>query len=138
MKMARFAMIACAVMLVGLPAFAQEQSSNPKDAYYKSVPIVKIWAHQLGYKVQFFNSKSSVSTFYVPITWFDKGPLSRAEIIYGNDNSYPYFTVVWVDGKFDHIRLYVLDDYHSQTWGILETATDISPSFNVEDIPREF
>jgi hypothetical protein len=138
MKMARFAIVACIVMLIGIPAFAQEQSPNANDAYYKTVPILKIWAHQLGYMVQFFNSKSQVSSFYVPSSWFGKGQQSRAEIVYGNDRSYPYFTVVWVDGKFDHVTLYVRNDYGALSWGILETATDISSRFNVEEVPREF
>jgi hypothetical protein len=138
MKMARIAIVVCAVLLAGLPAFAQDQTGNSKDAYYKSVSITKIWTDQLGYIVQFFNSKSQVSTFYVPLTWFNKGPDSKAEIIYGNESSYPYFTVVWVDGKFDHIRLYVLNDFHSLTWGVSSGAVDYTSKFNVEDVPREF
>jgi hypothetical protein len=138
MKKARFAIVVCAMLLAGLPALAQDQSGSPKDAYYKAVPITKIWMNEFGYIVQFFNSKSHISTIYVPLTWFNKGPASKAEINYGNQPGYPYFVVVWVDGKFDHIRLFVLNDYHSQTWGVWEGVGDISSRFNVEDVPLEF
>jgi len=138
MKKARFAIILCAVLLAGLPAFAQNQSGNPKDAYYKSVPIAKIWTDSLGYIVQFFNSKSQISTIYVPLTWFHNGPASKADMVYGNEPGYPYFAVYWVDGKFDHISLFVLSDYNSPTWGVWEGSGDNSAKFNVDDVPREF
>ena len=125
------------VLLASLPAFSQAQN-YPKDAYVKSVHIVKIWAHQLGYKVQFFSSKSRVSDIYVPLTWFNKGIESKADIVYGNSAELPYFTIVWVDGKFDHITLYVWQDYRDLSWGVLGGAGDLTSQFNVEDVPREF
>ena len=125
------------MLLASLPSFSQALS-YPKDAYIKSVHIQKIWTHQLGYKVQFFSSKSKPSEFYVPLTWFNKGVDSKAKIVFGNTAEYPYFTVVWVDGKFDHITLYVQQDYRDLTWGELSGAGDLSSQFNVEDVPKEF
>jgi hypothetical protein len=125
------------ILLASLPAFSQAQN-YPKDAYLKSVPILKVWVHPLGYMVQFFNSKSQVSELYVPLSWFNKGSLSKADLIYGNEKGFPYFTIYWVDGAFDHIALYVLPDFRSLTWGVLSTAEDFTDKFNVQDVPKEF
>ncbi len=127
--------------LAGLPSFAQDQSqsnTNPKDAYYKTIPIIKIWMAQEGYLVQFWNSHSQVADIYVPIDWFNKGTDSKADIVYGNEPGYPYCSIFWVDGKFDHIVLYVLDNYHSPTWGVLEPGSDQASKFNIQEVSKEF
>jgi hypothetical protein len=88
--------------------------------------------------LQFYTSKSQVGEIYVPLTWFNKGIDSKAEIVYGNERSYPYASIFWVDGKFDHIKIYALNYYESPTWGVLETVTDRTAKFNVEEVPKEF
>jgi len=137
MKKAGIILAAALLTLASLPAFSQAQA-YPKDAYYKVVPIIKIWSHQLGYKLQFWSSKSTVYDIYVPISWFNKGTESKADIYYGNDKQYPYFVIFWVDGKFDHIAIYALNDYHSLTWDVLESANDLTSQFNVQDVPLNF
>jgi hypothetical protein len=94
--------------------------------------------HQLGYMVQFWTSKSQIAEIYIPLTWFNQGPNSKADIIYGNEPGYPRLVIFWVDGKFDHINLYVLDSYNSLTWGVLSQATDLTSKFDVQDVPKEF
>ncbi len=134
------ALIAAAVgllLLASLPVFAQSQT-YAKDAYVKMVPLVKVWVHPLGYVAQFFNSKSQVSSIYVPLTWFNKGVESKAELVYGNEPGFPYATIYWVDGKFDHITLYVLNYFSSPTWGVMEAVTDRTSQFNVQDVPLQF
>ena len=130
--------IAIALLLVGIPLFAQESSGAAKDAFCKTVPLVKVWIHQLGYVLQFWNSHSRVQEIYVPLSWFNQGVASKADILYGNDRSYPYCSIFWVDGKFDHIRLYVFDDYNNASWGVLEATSDMDKLFDVQDIPKEF
>lgn len=115
-----------------------QAATYPKDAYVKSVHIEKIWTSSLGYKVQFFNSKSHMSDIYVPLTWFNKGVDSKADIVYGSTAEFPYFTIVWVDGKFDHITLYARQDYRDLTWGELGGSQDLTAQFNVDDVPKEF
>jgi hypothetical protein len=137
MKKAGILLAAAFLMLASLPAFSQAQP-YPKDAYYKVVPIAKIWSHQLGYRIQFWSSKSTMNEIFVPITWFNKGTESKADIYYGNDKQYPYFAIFWVDGKFDHIAIYALDDYHSLSWGVYEPAADPTSQFNVQDVPLNF
>src|SRR5271157_3786515 len=122
MKRAGMVLAAGLLLMSSLPSFAQQASSssntNPKDAYYKVIPVVKVWMHQLGYMVQFWTSKSTIGEIFIPITWFNQGPNSKADIIYGNEPAYPYLSIVWVDGKFDHVKLYVLDSYDSTSWGV--------------------
>jgi hypothetical protein len=128
---------AALVLLASLPAFSQAQN-YPKDAYVKTIHIVKIWTSSEGYKVQFFNSHSHISDIYVPLSWFNKGVNSRAEIVYGVTAEYPYITIVWVEGKFDHVTLHVLQDYNDLSWGELRGAADDSALFKVEEVPKEF
>ena len=150
MKKAIILFAAGFVLLASLPAFSQaatqpqapaQPQGTPgyaKDAYFKNIPLLKVWLHPLGYKLQFFNSNSGVSDIYVPLTWFNKGSLSKANIVYGNEPGFPYCTIVWVDGAFDHITLYVFSDLTSQTWGELRVPGDLSAQFNVQEPPKEF
>jgi hypothetical protein len=139
MKKALIAAAVTLLLLAGLPLFAQTQTSdNQPQAYYKTIPIMKIWLHPLGYLIQYFNSKQQVAQIYVPLTWFNKGINSKAEILYGNEKDYPYCTIYWVDGKFDHIRIFALTNFESGTWGVLELATDRTKQFDIQDVPREF
>ncbi|MGO9307534.1 MAG: hypothetical protein ACLQDL_00750 [Spirochaetia bacterium] len=159
MKRAGIILAACLLLISGLPLFAQASAGTttgttagttasatagsstnptPKDAYYKSIPLIKVWAHQLGYMVQFWTSKSQVASIYIPLTWFNLGPNSKADIIYGNEPTYPRLVIFWVDGKFDHVNLYVLDNFDSLTWGVLNQAGDYTTQFNVEEVPKDF
>ena len=134
-------LIAMVVLLAGsIPSFAQQtdtSSQYPKDVYCKVVPLMKVWTHALGYVVQFFNSKQKVEDVYLPLTWFNNGINSKGEIVYGLEPSYPYMAIFWADGKFDHVTLYVIADDNSKTNGALANV-DLSSSFNVQEIPRDF
>jgi hypothetical protein len=138
MKKALVLLAAGIFLLACLPVFSQAQSADPTDVYVKTVHIVKIWMHQLGYKIQFFNSHSRVADIYVPLAWFNKGRESKADLVYGRGAEYPYFSIYWVDNKFDHIMIYATDNYHDTSWGVYEPSTDVSKQFDVQDIPKEF
>jgi hypothetical protein len=139
MKRAVIILAAGLFLLACLPAFSQAaENKYPTDVYVKTVHIVKIWMHPLGYMIQFWTSHSRVGEVYVPVTWFNKGPDSKADIVYAQDSAYPYFSIFWADGKFDHVTIHALSDYRSPTWGVLETATDRSSQFSVEEMPKDF
>jgi hypothetical protein len=126
--------IACALLLMlALAAFGQEQ---PK-VYVKSVPILKIMSHPEGYKVLYLKSDMKVAELYLPYRWFTQAG-GKAEIVFGNDPSYPYFSVFYVDGKFDHIRLYVIENIQDPTWGILRLTEASYSDFNVESLNIEY
>ena len=49
--------------------------------------------------------------------------------MFGDDPSFPYFSVFYRDGKFDFIRLYVIDDVRDVTWGILRKTEASNAAF---------
>jgi hypothetical protein len=157
MKRAGLLVAAVLLLMMGVPLFAQQAgtapaantatagtattdaaSNYPKDVYYKVVSLLKVWTGQLGYMVQFFNSKYQVVNVYIPMAWFNNGPTSKADIIYGREAAYPYMSIYWADGKFDHVKLYVTDDATSLKWGVLSSNVDMAEKFNVQEIPRDF
>jgi hypothetical protein len=139
MKKAVIALAAGFFLLACLPVFSQQKENKyPADVYVKTVHIMKISLHQLGYKIQFWTSKSKVGAIYVPLAWFNKGPESKADIIYSNDPAYPFFSIFWADGVFDHIQIHAVADFHSLTWGVLESPDDLTSLFDIKDIPKEF
>jgi hypothetical protein len=148
----KWASLIAAVLLLGIaiPSFAQQagttqggsaadtSSGYAKDVYYKVVPLLKVWTGQLGYVVTFFNSSSQVQTVYIPLTWFNNGPASKADLVYALGANIPYMTVFWADGKFDHVALYVSSDIRASSNGVLSESTDNSKQFDVQEIPRSF
>jgi len=121
-------------LLLGALGFAQEQESK---VYFKSVPILKILSHPEGYKVLYMKGDMQVGEFYVPHKWFSRAG-GKAEIVFGDDPSYPYFTVFYRDGKIDYIRLYVIDDVKDISWAILRKTEASNAAFNVENLQIEY
>jgi len=138
MKRAGLMLAAGLLLVASLPSFAQEKTTNPKDAYYKAVAIEKIWMHPLGYVVQYWTSKSQIATAYVPFTWFNQGVNSKADLIYGSGPGFPYMVVYWVDGKFDHLRLQVRENTSDLSWGVASQAAGLDSKFDVQGPPLDF
>jgi len=102
--------------------------------FVKTMKISKVYSHKDGYKVLYRNARMEFGTFYVPIEWFGNDS-TKAELIYGSGDAYPYFSIFWKDGKFDHIRLYLQKDRSDGSWGDLDSTNDISGEFEgVESI----
>jgi hypothetical protein len=138
MKRVIILLTVAAFALACVPAFSQAARTDPTDAFVKTVHIAKIYAHALGYRVLFFKSTFEFGEMWVPMSWFKQG-VDKAEIIFGNEPSYPYFTIVWADGKFDHVRLYVRDSLQDKSWSELDDrGQDLSGKFNVQGPPMEF
>jgi hypothetical protein len=122
------------LLLVLGAAFGQEQDAN---VYVKSVPILKILTSSAGYKVLYVKSDMQVGEIYLPLSWFGKAG-GKAEIVFGRDPSYPYFSVFYRDGKFDFIRLYVLDNVGDVSWGILKRSEEEFNRFKVDTLKIEY
>lgn len=138
MKKALMLLAVTALALSCVPVFSQTARSDPKDAFAKTVPIVKIYSHNLGYKVLYFTSQYELAEMYVPMKWFAPG-VEHAQIVWGNGPSFPCFSIIWADGKFDHVRLYLVDNFSSKTWAVLDDkGKDLSALFNVEGPPLQF
>ncbi len=120
------------ILLFAAGALFAEASDSPY--YVRTVSIAKVYSHEDGYKILYRNSKMQYSTFYVPMEWFG-GASSKAELIYGDSQAYPYFSIFWKDGAFDHIRLYLHKDRYDLSWGDIDSTIDISDKFEgVESI----
>ena len=122
------------LLLLALGAFAQEQDTK---VYVKTVPILKILTCSAGYKVLYVKSDMQVGEIYLPLSWFGKAG-GQAEIVFGKDPSYPYFSVFYKDGKFDFIRLYLIDDVKDLSWGILKKTEEELNRFKVDTLKIEY
>jgi len=126
--------IACLLLLMlGFLAFGQELP----DVYVVTVPILKILSHSEGYKVLYMRSDMQVDELYIPHRWLSKSG-GKAEIVFGREPSYPYFSAFYRDGEFDFIRLYVFDDVKDLTWGILRKTEASNAAFSGETLDIKY
>lgn len=127
-------LVAVLLSVAGL-AIAEYQVIG-KDVYPVSRPIVKIYSYRLGYKIIFDKENGQYGAFYVPLGWFAKAG-GEGEIVWGSDPAYPMFTAFYVDGKFNHIRLYLLQNQQDSSWSVLVPADGEEKRFEVTtlDIP---
>jgi hypothetical protein len=125
--------IACLLLLLGFLAFGQEMPGM----YVVSVPIVKILSHPEGYKVLYMRNDMKVDQFYVPHRWLGKAG-GKAEIVLGSDPSFPYFSVFYRDGKFDFVRLYVMENVNDVTWGLLRKTEASNAAFAGETLDLKY
>jgi hypothetical protein len=113
MKRATIVLVLIALVTLGLCA-------ETSDLYPVRIDVVKVYSHADGLQVVYRKGSISLASAYLPIRWFVSG--GKAELVRANDPSYPYMTVFYKQGKFDHLRLYVLLDQADDTWGILPPA----------------
>ncbi len=125
------------ILLFVLAIFPVFSETNTDDVYVKTIPIIKIYSHRLGYKVVYFNSKRQLSNIYVPMSWFTHAA-GKAELVTGDEPDYPYFSIFWKNGKFDYIRLYVKSDMADTSWGVLTDTPDLEKKFDIDTIKLEF
>jgi hypothetical protein len=124
------------LMTLLLGVFAVSAQDQDPKIYVKTVSIMKILNHSLGYKVLYLKSSMDVGEFYVPHSWFKAG--GKAELVMGNTPAFPYFSVFYREGKFDHIKLYAHDNIQHLSWGRLKTQAGDSSKFEVETLDLEF
>jgi len=132
MKKYIFVISVILMVLIITPLFTQEET-----VYIKNFPIVKVYSHRFGYKVNYWTSKLETAFVYIPMAWFT-GTSSKAEIVLGDDMSYPYLSVVWIDGKFDHVRIYAHQNFYHYTWGVLKDTPELIKRFEVTDLKLRF
>jgi hypothetical protein len=126
-----FVVFLLAVTSVAL--YAQAEGGEP---FVKSVPIMRILSHPLGYKILYLKSSMEVGEFYVPFSWFKAG--YKAEIVFGGYSSYPYFSIFYKGGKFSFIRIYAQEDIRDVTWGRLSPRVGDEANFQVDELDLEF
>jgi hypothetical protein len=126
------------VILCAAALYAYSQATSATDIFVKTVPITKIYTHQLGYKVLYLKSNLQVGVIYIPLSWVGHSAGGKAVLVWESSWVSPYFSIFWVDGKFDHIVLHVPSNLQSATWGVLETTLDMDAAFNVQEPKMEF
>jgi hypothetical protein len=124
------------LMLLLLGSLAAGAQAQEPDMFVKTVPIMKILNHALGYKILYLKSSMEVGEFYVPHTWFKAG--GKAALILGDSPAFPYFSVFYKDGQFDHIKLYVKRSIQDMSWGRLPRQPGDSSKFEVETLDLKF
>lgn len=145
LKTHRWLAVVFGALLSAMPLLAQNaptnEGINPQDwssYYYVNVPIEKIYPHRLGYVIIYRKGNTDMATLYVPIAWFTKSD-GKGDIIDLNvDKTWPYFSVFYKDGKFDHIRLFLRKDFSHPSWGNLPQGTDIDSKFNIQELNPEY
>ena len=123
------------IILFLIAVVAGALASETSAFYPVRLDVVKVYSHADGFRVIYRKGSSDVADVYLPARWFVSG--GKAELVRGNDTSFPYITVFYKDGKFDHLRLYVLADQGDQTWGILSPAAGAG-KFNSDDLKLDF
>ncbi len=115
--------------------------SETSEYYVKTIPIVKVYDHNSGYKIAYLKSNLDFAYLYIPKKWFassaETGLAPKAEIVSGKDSAYPYFSIFWKSGKFDHIRLYFQSNLNDPSWGDLNPNVDISEKFKIDTLNLE-
>jgi hypothetical protein len=127
------------VVLVAAAAslYAQSQAREPESLYVRTAPVLKVFTHQLGYKVYYLTESGETASFYVPIEWFNEIG-GRGSITYGSGPQYPYLSVYWADGKFSHLKLFLIESFLSDTWGVLRgSPSQVAELFKVDEIKLE-
>jgi hypothetical protein len=122
------------ILILGVSFAGFTQTSGGEEKFFaKTLPIYKIYTHSLGYKVIYHKVGMGLGVLYLPFNWFTDVD-SPGDIVTGTDNSYPYFTVFYRDGKFDHIRLFVQESKDHLSWSILYVTTEEANKFFNVDI----
>jgi hypothetical protein len=138
MKKLCFVVALCAVFQI-MPLFAQNLTGNESEYFYVNVPIEKVYPYRKGYVVQYRKGVNQMARAYLPIEWFEQAA-SKGDLVYlGPGKNWPYLTVYYKDGIFDHVRLYLRRDRAHQSWGNIALGINIDDRFeNVDDLKLEF
>lgn len=116
--------------MTGIALFADASES---DLYVKTIFIVKVYNDNLGFRVDYQTANMQLRSIYMPQKWF-VDPAGYGEVVYGNHPSAPYMSIWYKDGKADHFRLYVKEDFNDPSWGAF-TLTGVNEDlFKVDEL----
>ncbi|MDR1058754.1 MAG: hypothetical protein LBL43_04320 [Treponema sp.] len=136
-----FAAVLFAAVL-GVSLFAQDNQGgqNKKfkseaEVYPLTIPIERIYSYRKGYVVQYRKGINQVGRVYIPMDWFE-GIAGKADLVtIPRGKSWPYMTLYYRDGAFDHVRLYVVRERSHESWGLVPLTSNIDDRFEgVEDL----
>ena len=119
-------------MVVAMFAFAEESTM-----FVKTMPIIRIYSHRMGFKVLYLKNNFTLGAFYVPLRWFDEAA-SKGLLVKGFFEEYPYFSIFWKDGEFHSVKLYVKENLQHETWGTLGSEEGIDSKFAHDSLVLDF
>jgi hypothetical protein len=140
MKKLFAAAIFAAVLVV--PLFAQDNQGgqtkkfkSEAEVYPRTIPIERIYSSRKGYVVQYRKGINQIGRVYIPMDWFE-GIAGKADLVtIPMGKSWPYMTIYYKDGAFNHVRLYVVRERTHQSWGLVPLTTNIDDRFEgVEEL----
>jgi len=131
MKKGMWLLLICLLMFVSHSVFAQKKIDDHK-IFVKTLPILKVMSHELGYIIRYLKVDLSINEFYIPYTWIS-GSGGLCEVSWGRDPSYPFFSIYYKEGKFSHLRLFLYDDMGHVSWGFnRKPYSETKDKFNVD------
>jgi len=143
MKKLAFASIVLVFLLVGMPAFAEDENGNGERAASGlaviNVSLERIWTHRLGFVVEYRVSGNRLGRAYIPMDWFAGGDYRGELITLPVGNSWPSMSVFFRDGEFSQVRLNVHRSPFHQTWGSVPMTVNLDNHFEgIEGIELQF
>ena len=135
MKKITWTLVLVVLLLSASSVFGQVRDEDP---FYRSVPIVKILSHELGYRVFYLKINMELGSFYAPVDWF-VGVANKGAIVWGRSPEFPYFTIYWNKGQFSYIKLFLMENLHDDSWGVLRgDPAVLREKFDIEEPEIEF
>lgn len=105
--------------------------------YAKVVPIHKVSSHQKGMIVTYYTNTGGLQTIFLPIEWFYQTAgyktadgFLKCEVVKGRGPSYPFMQVFWKDGKFHHLRLFLVSYPSDPSWGVIDPSRNLDANFD--------
>ncbi|MDR2808382.1 MAG: hypothetical protein LBB43_05160 [Spirochaetaceae bacterium] len=132
MKKVCFLTVVMVALVSAIPVFAQDAGARKSDVYYVNVPIEKIYPYSKGYVVAYRDNIDDVLYTYLPYEWFFTIG-GRGDIIsLGSGTSWPYLTVFYKAGTFNHVRLYIRPEANHPSWGSIINEVNLDEHFDPE------
>ncbi|MGO8694315.1 MAG: hypothetical protein ACLQMF_11675 [Rectinemataceae bacterium] len=117
------------IVFLLLAILAAALVADTSDYYPVRLDVVKVYTHAEGYRVVYRKGYGDFADLYIPVGWFQptadsSGKLvpAKAELVRGDDPSYPYAVVYYKSGVFDHIILFVKTNPFDPTWGMMSPS----------------
>ncbi len=137
--------ITVAVLItLALPLFAQDSGTRDKkaenwsDYYYVNVPIDRIYPSSYGYVVQYRIQGHDLKKAYIPARWFTESAGKGSLIRVRGGATWPYMTVFYKDGTFDHLRLVVRSENWHTSWGVAPQRENSPELYDIEAPALDF
>jgi hypothetical protein len=74
---------------------------------------------------------------YLPMEWFTAG--GKAQIVAARGTAYPYLSIFYKSGVFDHVRLFVQDNMYHESWAVFAQDANVDSNFKgVEELKIEY